>query len=215
MRVEEAIGRELARLGLDQVFGVVGSGNFHVTNALVGAGVRFVATRHEAGAAIMADAYARTTGRVAAVTVHQGCGLTNALTGITEAAKSRTPLLVLAADTATWNTLSNFHIDQPAVLRGLGVHSESITSPRTAVQEAVGAFRRAAVGRRTVVLNLPLDVQEAEVPPDALPAFPFPYSTPWSPAPGRSSGWRSSCGRRSGRSSSPAGAPAWREPATP
>ena len=48
----------------------------------------------------MADAYARTTGRVAAVTVHQGCGLTNALTGIVEAAKSRTPLLVLAADTA-------------------------------------------------------------------------------------------------------------------
>jgi thiamine pyrophosphate-dependent acetolactate synthase large subunit-like protein len=122
----------------------------------------------------MADAHARTTGRVAAVTVHQGCGLTNALTGITEAAKSRTPLLVLAADTATWNVLSNFHIDQPAVLRGLGVHSESITSPRTAVQEAVRAFRRAATDRRTVVLNLPLDVQEAELPPDALPALPPP-----------------------------------------
>ena len=47
----------------------------------------------------MADAYARTTGRPAVVTVHQGCGLTNAMTGIAEAAKSRTPLLVLAADT--------------------------------------------------------------------------------------------------------------------
>jgi acetolactate synthase-1/2/3 large subunit len=174
VRVAEAIGRELARLGLDQVFGVVGSGNFYVTNALVGAGARFVATRHEAGAAIMADAYARTTGRVAAVTVHQGCGLTNALTGITEAAKSRTPLLVLAADTATGNMLSNFHIDQPAVLRGLSVHSESITSPRTAVHEAVRAFRRAAVDRRTVVLNLPLDIQEAEVPADALPVLPLP-----------------------------------------
>ena len=174
MRVAEAIGRELVRQGLAQVFGVVGSGNFHVTNALVGAGARFVATRHEAGAAIMADAYARTTGRVAAVTVHQGCGLTNALTGITEAAKSRTPLLVLAADTATWNVLSNFSIDQPAVLRGLGVHTETITSPRTAVHEAVRAFRRAAVGRRTVVLNLPLDVQDAEVPEDALPVLPLP-----------------------------------------
>ncbi|MEX5717323.1 thiamine pyrophosphate-binding protein [Geodermatophilus maliterrae] len=170
----EAIGRELARQGLDQVFGVVGSGNFHVTNALVGAGARFVATRHEAGAATMADAYARTTQRVAAVTVHQGCGLTNALTGLTEAAKSRTPLLALAADTAGWNVLSNFNIDQPAVLRGLGIHSETITSPRTAVQEAVRAFRRAAVDRRTVVLNLPLDVQEAEVPADALPPLAPP-----------------------------------------
>jgi thiamine pyrophosphate-dependent acetolactate synthase large subunit-like protein len=178
VRVAEAIGRELARQGLDQVFGVVGSGNFHVTNALVASGARFVATRHEAGAAIMADAYARTTQRVAAVTVHQGCGLTNALTGITEAAKSRTPLLVLAADTATWNNLSNFNIDQPAVLRGLGVHSETITSPRTAVQEAVQAFRRAAVDRRTVVLNLPLDIQDAEVPADALPPLAPPVLEP-------------------------------------
>jgi acetolactate synthase-1/2/3 large subunit len=174
VRVAEAIGQELARQGLDQVFGVVGSGNFHVTNALVGAGARFVATRHEAGAATMADAYARTTQRVAAVTVHQGCGLTNALTGLTEAAKSRTPLLVLAADTPGWNVLSNFNIDQPAVLRGLGIHSETITSPRTAVHDAVRAFRRAAVDRRTVVLNLPLDVQEAEVPADALPPLAPP-----------------------------------------
>ncbi|WP_369131120.1 thiamine pyrophosphate-binding protein [Modestobacter roseus] len=174
MRVAEAIGQELARQGLDQVFGVVGSGNFYVTNALVGAGARFVATRHEAGAATMADAYARTTQRVAAVTVHQGCGLTNALTGLTEAAKSRTPLLVLAADTAGWNVLSNFNVDQPAVLRGLGIESETITSAGTAVQEAVRAFRRAAVDRRTVVLNLPLDIQEAEVPDDAAAPLPLP-----------------------------------------
>ena len=50
-----------------QVFGVVGSGNFHVTNALVAAGARFVAARHEGGAATMADAYARMSGTVAAL----------------------------------------------------------------------------------------------------------------------------------------------------
>ena len=43
---------------------MVGSGNFHVTNALVAAGARFVAARHEGGAATMADAYARVSGRV-------------------------------------------------------------------------------------------------------------------------------------------------------
>jgi thiamine pyrophosphate-dependent acetolactate synthase large subunit-like protein len=182
MQVAEAIGRELARLGIDQIFGVVGSGNFYLTNALVGAGARFVATRHEAGAAIMADAYARTTGRVTAVSVHQGCGLTNALTGITEAAKSRTPLLVLAADTSPSNVLSNFNIDQQAVLRGLGVVSETISSPRTAVQEATRAFRRAAVDRRTVALNLPLDVQEALLPEDALPPVALPTLRPSQPS---------------------------------
>ena len=91
MLVSDAVGAALAELdGLGTVFGVVGSGNFHVTNALVSRGARFVAARHECGAACMADAWARGTGRVGILTVHQGPGLTNALTGITEAAKSRT-----------------------------------------------------------------------------------------------------------------------------
>ena len=100
MHVADLVGRTLADLGVAQVFGVVGSGNFAVTNALVASGVPFVAARHEGGAATMADAYSRTSGRVAALTVHQGCGLTNAMTGIAEAAKSRTPMLVVAADVA-------------------------------------------------------------------------------------------------------------------
>ena len=40
MRVGAAVGRVLADLGVRQVFGVVGSGNFHVTNALIDAGAR-------------------------------------------------------------------------------------------------------------------------------------------------------------------------------
>jgi acetolactate synthase I/II/III large subunit len=54
--VAQFVGDALARLGVGHAFGVVGSGNFHVTNALRAAGVPFVATRHEAGAATMADA---------------------------------------------------------------------------------------------------------------------------------------------------------------
>ena len=69
----------------------------------------------------MADAYARMSGTVAALSVHQGCGLTNAMTGITEAAKSRTPLLVLAAEATT--PLSNFYVDQPALAGAVGAVS--------------------------------------------------------------------------------------------
>ncbi len=47
MLVSEAAGAVLTRLGADTVFGVVGSGNFHVTNALIANGARFVAARHE------------------------------------------------------------------------------------------------------------------------------------------------------------------------
>src|SRR5699024_11400650 len=57
--VAQQIGTYLAQLGVGQAFGVVGSGNFEITNALRAAGVPFVATRHEGGAATMADAYSR------------------------------------------------------------------------------------------------------------------------------------------------------------
>ena len=60
MRVTEAVAATLAGLGADTVFGVVGSGNFHVTNALIRQGARYVAARHEGGAACMADGWART-----------------------------------------------------------------------------------------------------------------------------------------------------------
>ncbi|MFJ8109276.1 thiamine pyrophosphate-binding protein [Streptomyces sp. NPDC096132] len=169
--VAEAVGRALVAAGIGQVFGVVGSGNFHLTNAMVAAGARFVAARHEGGAATMADAYARVSGTVAALSVHQGPGLTNALTGITEAAKSRTPLLVLAAEVT--EPRSNFHIDQDALARAVGAVPTRITSAEEAVEQALDALRRAVHERRTVLLNLPLAVQ-AQDAPGGVPAHVAP-----------------------------------------
>jgi thiamine pyrophosphate-dependent acetolactate synthase large subunit-like protein len=159
--VADEVGRTLAELGADHVFGVVGSGNFHVTNALVANGVRFVPTRHEAGAATAADAYARVSGRAALVSVHQGCGLTNAMTGIAEAAKSRTPMVVLAAEPAATALRSNFRVDQDALAHAVGAASDRIHGPSSAVADTARAWQTAVDERRTVLLNLPLDIQAA------------------------------------------------------
>ncbi|HEY3528093.1 MAG TPA: thiamine pyrophosphate-binding protein [Nocardioides sp.] len=166
--VAEVVGRTLVDSGVDHVFGVVGSGNFHVTNAMVAAGARFVAARHEGGAATMADAFARTSDRPAAVTVHQGCGLTNAMTGITEAAKSRTPVVVVAAEVT--EPRSNFFVDQEALARAVGAVPFRVSDATTAREVARHAVRTAVTTRRTVVLNLPLAVQ-------ALTAGQAPSST--------------------------------------
>ena len=125
-------GGRWRELGVGHAFGVVGSGNFHVTNALRAAGVPYLAARHEGGAATMADAYTRTSGRVGVLTVHQGCGLTNAMTGITEAAKSRTPMLVLAADTGAAAVRSNFRIDQSGLVGAVGAVAERVHTPGSA-----------------------------------------------------------------------------------
>ncbi|WLW57349.1 thiamine pyrophosphate-binding protein [Streptomyces sp. YU58] len=182
MKVAEAVGRALVAAGITQVFGVVGSGNFHATNAMVAAGARFVAARHEGGAATMADAYARTSGTLAALSVHQGPGLTNAMTGLAEAAKSRTPLLVLAAEVT--EPRSNFHVDQEALARAVGALPLRITSAEDAVTEALTAVRRAVHERRTVLLNVPLPVQALEVPDGVLDrAAPPPPRAAVEPAP--------------------------------
>ena len=162
MLVSSAIGQTLHRLGGDVVFGLMGSGNLAVTNAIVGAGGRFVSARHETGAICMADGYARVSGRLGVASVHQGPGLTNAITGLTEAAKSRTPLVLLAADTPAAQLRSNFKIDQAALVESVGAVAERVHGPATAVADVTRAVRTAVVDRRAVVLMLPLDVQAAD-----------------------------------------------------
>ncbi|MBB4661908.1 thiamine pyrophosphate-binding protein [Conexibacter arvalis] len=169
--VATAVGAALAAAGVRVVFGVLGSGNLVATNALVDGGARFVAARHEGGAATMADGYARVSGEVGVVSVHQGPGLTNAMTGIAEAVKSRTPLLVLAADTPAAALTSNFRIDQGGMVAAVGAVAERVHGPAAAVADALRALGRAAAERRPVVLNLPLDVQAAPLPePPPAPA---------------------------------------------
>src|SRR3954469_19430140 len=162
MNVAVAVGRALAAAGVRRVFGVIGSGNFHLTNAMVAGGARFVAARHEGGAATMADAYTRMSGTVAALSVHQGCGLTNAMTGIAEAAKSRTPMVVVAAEVT--EPRSNFYVDQEALARSVDAVPVRVTSAETAVVEALGAVATAVRERRTVLLNVPLPMQALDIP---------------------------------------------------
>ena len=177
--VADVVGSVLAGLGVRQAFGVVGSGNFQVTNALRAAGAEFTAARHEGGAASMADGYTRLAGRPAVLTLHQGCGLTNAMTGITEAAKSRTPMIVLTADTAGAAVNSNFRIDQDALAVSVGAVAERVHGPASAVADITRAYRSAVHGRRTVVVSLPLDVQAAPL------EAPLPLAAMAAPEPAR------------------------------
>ena len=169
MRAAEAAGRALAQMGVRDFFGLVGSGNFHLANALIAGGARFVASRQETGAVTMADAYARASGRLGVCTVHQGPGVTNAMTGLTEAAKSRTPLLLLAAEATA--PLSNFFIDEAGLASATGATHRRLSSPAAAVAEIVEAATMAVAERRTVLVSMPLEVQAGECdPPEGLSA---------------------------------------------
>ena len=94
-------------------------------------GAAFHHARHEGGAISMADGYARVSGRVGVCSVHQGPGFTNALTGLTEAAKSRTPLLVLAARRRARRSARTSRSTSRASPRSLGAVPERIHSGAT------------------------------------------------------------------------------------
>src|SRR5262252_8809574 len=183
--VADVIAGDLARYGARRCFALLGTANFEISHALVQAGVELISARHECNAASMADAYAKASGELTLVSVHSGPGLTNALTGIGEAAKSRTPLVVLAGDVPSGAVRNNFYIEQADMVRAVGAVPERLHTPSSAREDALRAVTRALRDRQTVVLSLPLDVQHAplasnlpplDLPPAAGRLYPDPRS---------------------------------------
>jgi thiamine pyrophosphate-dependent acetolactate synthase large subunit-like protein len=182
--VAEVLAADLARYGARRCFGLLGTANFRISHALVENGVELISARHEGNAATMADAYAKATQELTLCSVHSGPGLTNALTGVAEAAKSRTPLLVLAGDVPVGAVKSNFHFEQAEMARSVGAVAERVHTPVTARDDTMRAVVRALRDRQTVVLSLPTDVQDARCPGKVAPLALPPAPAPLHPDPG-------------------------------
>ncbi len=176
MQVYERVAEALWSLGVRQVFGVAGSGNYRVTRALIDHGADYVSARHEGGAVSMADAFSRMSDSVPVVSVHQGGGLTNLVTGLTEAAKSGTPLIVLAGEAPLADRTSNFRIDQDALVESVGAASFRIFA-ETATSDVREALRTSVTRRVPVLLNFPVDVQVMPAADDG-PIEPLPVPRP-------------------------------------
>jgi acetolactate synthase I/II/III large subunit len=84
------------------------------------------------------------------------------MTGLTEAAKARTPLILVAADTPAGAVTSNFYVDQDRLAEAVGAVPVRVNRPATAYEDTQRAVRVARAERRAVLLNLPLDVSNAE-----------------------------------------------------
>lgn len=100
----DLILRYLERLGVEFVFGVPGGSIEPLFNALARSerrgGIRAVIARHEAGAAFMAEGYARETGRLGVCCSTAGPGATNLITGVASAYADNIPMLVISAQTS-------------------------------------------------------------------------------------------------------------------
>lgn len=90
--------------GIDVIFGYSGGAALPIFDALEtsGTNIKFVLTRHEQGAAHMADGYARATGKPACVLVTSGPGAGNTITGIMTAHMDSVPMIIISGQQVTW-----------------------------------------------------------------------------------------------------------------
>src|ERR1051325_11227906 len=88
----------LERLGVEVIFGLCGHTVIAFLDALRGSRIKFISTRHEQVAAHAADGYARASGKPGVLMTHLGPGLTNAATGVANAALDSIPMVVIAGD---------------------------------------------------------------------------------------------------------------------
>jgi acetolactate synthase-1/2/3 large subunit len=96
--ISHQLVRDLERRGITHIFGLCGHTNIAVLTALSNSPIKFVNVRHEQISAHMADGYARVTGKASVLLSHLGPGLTNAATGVANAALDSIPMVVIAGD---------------------------------------------------------------------------------------------------------------------
>ena len=101
MKAAELFVRCLENEGVQYIFGVPGEENIDIMDALLDSKIQFITTRHEQGAAFMADVYGRLTGRAGVCLSTLGPGATNLITGVADANMDRAPMVAIAGQGAT------------------------------------------------------------------------------------------------------------------
>lgn len=162
----------LENRGIKHIFGLCGHTNIAVLSALENSNIKFVNTRHEQVAAHAADGYARVTGEPSVVLSHLGPGLTNAATGVANAALDCIPMVVIAGDIPSHyygkhpHQEVNLHSDgaQYEIYRPFVKRAWRVDRPDLFPEIMEKAFQLAASGQPgPVLVDVPMDMFSAEL----------------------------------------------------
>jgi acetolactate synthase-1/2/3 large subunit len=172
MKGAELVVRCLENEGLDFMFGVPGEENLALLDALVDSKIRFVTTRHEQGAAFMADVQGRLTGKARACLATLGPGATNMLTGVADANMDRAPLVAITgqAGTERFHKESHQYLDLVSLYRPAVKWNAQLVRPDIVPEAVRKAFKLAQMEKPGAThLDLPEDVAEEDASDDLLP----------------------------------------------
>ncbi|MEO7275506.1 MAG: thiamine pyrophosphate-binding protein [Vicinamibacterales bacterium] len=177
----------LERLGVEVVFGLTGHTVIGMLDALGRSRIRYVSTRHEQVAAHAADGYARASGKPGVLLTHLGPGLTNAATGVANAALDSIPMVVIAGDVQSYfhgrhpHQEINLHqdADQYQIYRPFCKRVYRVDHARDLPRIMERAFHLAQTGRPgPVLVDVPMDVFSTSLPVDAFNKVPAEIARP-------------------------------------
>ena len=172
MKCSTYIVKALEKEGVEVVFGYPGGAIMPLYDALIDARFKHILVRHEQGAALAADGYARATGKVGVCLATSGPGATNLLTGIANAHLDSVPMLVITGQVATsfMGTDAFQEVDVLGMSMPIVKHSFLPKKASEVPEMLAEAFHIARTGRPGPVLfDLPKDVSIAEVPHTLVP----------------------------------------------
>ncbi len=166
MNAAELFVRCLENEDVDYIFGIPGEENIDVMDVLLDSPIRFITTRHEQGAAFMADVYGRLTGRAGVCLSTLGPGATNLVTGVADANMDRAPVVAIAGQAATtrMHKESHQHLDLVNLFAPITKYSTQIREPEIIPEVVRKAFKQALAEKPGVsFIDFPENIAGADV----------------------------------------------------
>jgi acetolactate synthase-1/2/3 large subunit len=145
MKASDLFVRCLENEDVEYIFGIPGEENLDVMDSMIGSSIKFITTRHEQGAAFMADVYGRLTGKAGVCLATLGPGATNLVTGFADANMDRAPIIGIAGQGATTRMHKESHqvLDLVNLFAPISKYSVQIREPEIVGEIVRKAFKAA------------------------------------------------------------------------
>lgn len=170
MNTAELLVQCLENEGVQYIFGLPGEENLHVLEALKHSSIKFITTRHEQGAAFMADVYGRLTGKAGVCLSTLGPGATNLMTGVADANLDGAPLVAITGQVGTdrMHIESHQYLDLVAMFAPVTKWNKQIVRPSITPEVVRKAFKRSQSEKPGAVhIDLPENI--AAMPVEGKP----------------------------------------------
>jgi len=166
MTAAQLLVKCLENEGVEYIFGIPGEENIDIMDALLDSPIKFITTRHEQGAAFMADVYGRLTGRAGVCMATLGPGATNLITGFADANMDRAPIVAIAGQGATTRLHKESHqiLNLVNLFQPIAKYATQILEPEIVPEVVRKAFKVAQTEKPGgAFIEFPENIAESKV----------------------------------------------------